>query len=114
MVRKEEACQGGVRRGRLGHGGYQRSGSGNQEAKLEKRRTKNEERRTKRDSRRGGCAAIPRLRGPTRQSAARKRKSGRSGRDDNYGKERRQDKTDKVAGSEELAIIWVRKESWFG
>jgi len=28
------------------------------------------------------CAAIPPLRGPTRQNATRKRKSGRSGRDD--------------------------------
>src|SRR5208337_265761 len=30
----------------------------------------------------GDCAAIPPLRGPTRQNATRKRKSGRSGRDD--------------------------------
>jgi len=34
-------------------------------------------------------AEIPPLRGPTRQKAARKRKSGRFGRDDNFGEARK-------------------------
>ena len=41
-------------------------------------------RRRQRRKRRKSVAAIPRLRGPTRQNAARKKKSGRSARDDRF------------------------------
>src|SRR5208337_3296451 len=45
--------------------------------------SESEIRKANQEPRRGDCAAIPPLRGPTRQKAARRRKSGRCGRDDN-------------------------------
>ncbi len=63
--------------------GYQRSDISDLEAGIEMRKAKFEVRY--RDG-----AAIPPLRGPTRQKAARKRKSGRSGRDDNPCRTNRQ------------------------
>jgi hypothetical protein len=78
--------------------GYQISATRDQEAKWEKRNAKNENRKAKREAKRGDCAAIPPLRngkrhrcsgrddrikkGRTRHNAARKKRSGRSGRDD--------------------------------
>src|SRR5271157_4837184 len=78
--------------------GHQRSETSYQEAGFETRNSKSEIRKAKREARRGDCGAIPPLRngkrrrcsgrddgikkGPTRHNAARKRKSGRPGRDD--------------------------------
>ena len=85
-----------MRLGRLRRGGWKRSEV--EEAK-EVREVRNDERsrtrqriaqrsqRTRsslRGERRKLVAAIPRLRGPTRQNAARKRKSSRSARDDRF------------------------------
>jgi len=48
----------------------------------------------------GDCAAIPPLRGPTCQKAARRKKSGRSGRNDNWcvGLASKSGEEEKIAG----------------
>ncbi len=83
--------------------GYQRSDISDQEAKKQdsakaQKAQRLAERRKQRTQRRGEKSKegrrkaarsdekqIPPLRGPTRQNAAREKKSGRSGRDDNLG-----------------------------
>src|SRR5271157_5812861 len=63
--------------------GGNRKNISEQEAGIGERNSKSEDRKAKGEARHDGCAAIPPLRGPTRQNAARKRKSGRFGRNDN-------------------------------
>jgi hypothetical protein len=89
--------------------GYQRSDISDQEAGIERRNSKSEKRKSRRGTHWDG-AAIPPLRGPTRQKAARKEKSGRSGRDDKIGETTRASgrddrvKVSKSAGGKAIGI----------